>query len=106
MSFNFQKEGQLSWQFFFYQIPHLEHFPITKQDKSSGTDIKSSNVDQRKPLQGFKQEGDFLNKSDHSRANIPIRLICNLFLSYVRLHSLVCYKDIHKESKLQDFITK
>lgn len=42
---------------FFYQIPHLEHFPITKQDNSSGTDRKTSNVDQRKPLQGFKQGG-------------------------------------------------
>lgn len=101
MSFNFQKEGQLSWQFFFYQIPHLEHFPITKQDNSSGTDRKTSNVDQRKPLQGFKQEGIFRTK-----VIIPIRLICNLFQSYVRLHSLVCYKDIRKEIKLQDFITK
>lgn len=48
--------------FFFYQIPHLEHFPITKQDNSSGTDRKTSNVDQRKPLQGFKQEGIFRTK--------------------------------------------
>lgn len=63
---------------------------------------------ERRPMltNGNLSRGDFQNKSDHSRANTPIRLICNLFQSYVRLHLLVCYKDIRKEIKLQDFITK
>lgn len=75
----------------------FREFSDHQTGQSNETEYWSFSVDKRKLLLGFKQEGDFQNKSDHSPANKPIRLICNLFLSYVRLNLITSFKDIQAE---------